>query len=89
MGLFSWTVGLPLAPLRALIGIGRVIQRQVDAEMHDPAAIRRRLEAVDEAQQQGRISLDEAARRQAAVTGPLAQPHAAEAVTREPRESDR
>lgn len=86
MGLLSWTVGLPLAPMRGLIGLGRVIQRQVDTEMHDPAAVRRRLEALDEAQRRGQISRDEAVRRQAAITRTLTRPHAAEAVTREPEE---
>ena len=31
MGLLSWTVGLPLAPMRGLISVGRLIQHQVDS----------------------------------------------------------
>lgn len=89
MGLLSWTVGLPLAPLRGVIGISRVIQRQVDAEMRDPAAVRRRLEGIDEALRQGRIDPDEAARQQKAITAAMVRPHAAEAVTRKPEESER
>ena len=77
MGLLSWTAGLPLTPVRGLIAIGRVMQRQVDAELHDPAAVRRRLEALDEAQRQGRISPDEAQRRQEAIVREMAQPYAA------------
>lgn len=89
MGLLSWTVGLPLAPLRGLVAVGRVIQRQVDAELHDPAAIRRRLEALDEAQRQGRISPDRAAQEQEAITQTMIGQPTAEAVTGKPKESDR
>jgi gas vesicle protein GvpG len=89
MGLLSWTAGLPLAPLRGVIGISRVIQRQVDAEMRDPAAVRRRLEAIDEALKQGRIGPDEAARQQDAVTRAMVRPHVAGAVARKPEESER
>jgi len=89
MGLLSWTIGIPLAPLRGVIGISRVIQRQVEAELRDPASVRRRLEAVDEALRQGSIDPDEAARRQEAITGAIVRPHAAEAAVREPEESER
>jgi hypothetical protein len=89
MGLLSWTVGLPLAPVRGLISVGRLIQRQVDTEMRDPAAVRRRLEEIDEAQRHGRIDPDEAAELQQAITEAMVRPHAAGAVTRAPKESER
>jgi hypothetical protein len=57
--------------------------------MRDPASVRRRLEAIDEAQREGRISPDEAKRQQAAITGAMVRPYAAEAVTQEPKESER
>lgn len=89
MGLLSWTVGLPLAPVRGLVGVGRLIQRQVDAEMRDPAAVRRRLEALDEAKRQGQIDPEEAARLEAEVTQAMVRPRPPEAVTRKPKESER
>lgn len=81
MGLLSWTVGLPLAPVRGLLGLGRVIQSQVDAELSDPAAVRRRLEELDDAQRQGRIDPAEAAHRQRAITRAMTRPRAATAAT--------
>ncbi len=89
MGLLSWTVGLPLAPVRGLVAVGRVIQRQVDTELRDPAAVRRRLEAIDEARAQGRVSRDEAAREQESITQAMTGRPTAETVTRTPEESDR
>jgi hypothetical protein len=89
MGLLSWTVGLPLAPVRGLIGVGRLIQRQVDAETRDPAAVRRRLEAIDEAKRQGRIDPEEAARLEAETTRAMVRPRPPGAVAREPEESER
>ncbi len=89
MGLLSWTVGLPLVPVRGLVAVGRVIQRQVDTELRDPAAVRRRLEAVDEAQRHGHISRDEAARQQEAITQAMTGRPTAGTVTRTPEESDR
>ena len=89
MGLLSWTVGLPLAPMRGLISVGRLIQHQVDSETRDPAAVRRRLEALDEAERQGQIDPEEAARLKASVTQAMVQPRPPEAVTREPKESER
>lgn len=89
MGLLSWTVGLPLAPVRGLISVGRLIQHQVDAETRDPAAVRRRLEALEEAKRQGRLDPEEAARLEAEITQAMVRPRPPEAVTREPKESDR
>ncbi len=79
MGLFSWTVGLPLAPVRGVIGIGRVIQRQAEAQLRDPAAVRRRLEALDEAQRRGEVGAGEARRQREAVTTAMLRPSAARA----------
>lgn len=81
MGLLSWTVGLPLAPVRGVVAIGKVVQRQVDAELTDPASIRRRLEALEEERASGEISEDEAARREESITGALTRT--------KPRESER
>jgi len=71
MGLFSWTVGLPLAPVRGLVAVGKVVQRQVDAELTEPASIRRRLEELERERERGETSDEEAARREESITGPL------------------
>lgn len=89
MGLLSWTVGLPLAPVRGLLGLGRVIQQQADAQLHDPAAVRRRLEELDEEMRAGRVDPRTAAQRQAEITGAMIRPRPAGAATRRTRESDR
>ena len=89
MGLLSWTVGLPLAPVRGLISVGRLIQHQVDSQMGDPAVVRRRLEAIDEAKRQGRIDPAQAARLEAEITQAMVRPRPPEVVTREPKESER
>lgn len=47
MGLFSWTVGLPLQPVHAVLALGRVIQREVDQERYSTRSVRRRLEQVE------------------------------------------
>ena len=47
MGLVSWTVGLPLLPVRGVIAIGRLIEDQAERERTSTATVRRRLEAVE------------------------------------------
>lgn len=48
MGLVSWTVGLPLLPVRGVISLGRVIEQQVEREHGSTASVRRRLEALEQ-----------------------------------------
>ena len=56
MGLFSSILLLPLAPVRGVISLAEVIQRQVEQELHNPANTRRQLEALEEARERGEIS---------------------------------
>jgi hypothetical protein len=56
MGLFSSIAMLPLAPVRGVISLAEVIQRQVEQELHNPANTRRELEALEEARERGEIS---------------------------------
>ena len=81
MGLLSWTVGLPLAPVRGVIALGKVIQQQADSELTEPASVRRRLEAVEEERARGEISPEEAAQREESITGAL--------IRKKPGESER
>jgi Gas vesicle protein G len=59
MGLLSGIAKLPVAPVRGVIWLGEVIQRQVDQELHNPARTRRQLEELEEARERGEISADE------------------------------
>ncbi|MBP2707855.1 gas vesicle protein GvpG [Microbispora sp. RL4-1S] len=61
MGLFGAILGLPLAPVRVVIRLGELIQEQVEHELRDPAAVRRRLEAIEEARRTGQITEEEEA----------------------------
>jgi hypothetical protein len=54
MGLLSWTIGLPLQPVRGVVALGRVIQRQVELEQHSAQSVRRRLEELE--QESGQVS---------------------------------
>ncbi len=59
MGFLSGILTLPLAPVRGVIWLGEVIQRQVEQEMHNPVNTRRQLEELQEARERGEISADE------------------------------
>jgi cytochrome c-type biogenesis protein CcmH/NrfG len=72
MGLLTEILLLPLAPVRATIKLGEVIQEQVDRELHDPAVIRRRLEEIERARVAGEISEEEEAQAQAEVLAQMA-----------------
>lgn len=48
--------------LRAVIGLARIVSREAERQLHDPAAIRRRLEEIAESRDAGLLSGDEAAR---------------------------
>ena len=41
MGLLSFIATLPLAPVRGVISLAELIQRQVEEELHNPASARR------------------------------------------------
>ncbi|GGL16246.1 hypothetical protein Sme01_30510 [Sphaerisporangium melleum] len=62
MGLLKLVFGWPLAPVQGLIRLGELIEEQVERQLHDPAAVRRRLEEVENARAAGLISEEESAR---------------------------
>ncbi|MFD6677171.1 gas vesicle protein GvpG [Rhodococcus zopfii] len=74
MGLISSIFTLPIAPIRAVLWLGEVIQDQVEQQLHDPAAIRRELEEIDEAAAAGHITEDEKAAAQQAVLNRMIRP---------------
>ncbi|QCQ91346.1 gas vesicle protein GvpG [Rhodococcus sp. SGAir0479] len=67
MGIFSAILGLPLAPVRGVLWIGEIVRDQVEQEMSSPAAMRRDLEAVEEALRSGQLSEEDAAREEDAI----------------------
>lgn len=71
MGLFALLLGWPLLPLKGVVNLAGVIQDQAEQELHDPAAVRRQLEAIAAAQEAGEISEEEAAEQQRAATARL------------------
>ncbi|QHE67026.1 gas vesicle protein GvpG [Rhodococcus sp. WAY2] len=67
MGLLSFVFTLPLAPVRGVISLAEVIQRQVEQEMHNPATARRELEELEEARERGDITAEEEEQAQQAI----------------------
>jgi len=61
MGLVRLIAGLPLLPVRGVIGLAELVRDQTDRELHDPTAVRRRLEEIAEARDAGSLSDEEAA----------------------------
>ncbi|MEV4168441.1 gas vesicle protein GvpG [Nonomuraea sp. NPDC049709] len=53
--IFTW----PLAPVRGLIRLAELIQDQADRELHNPAAVRRKLEEIEAAREAGEITEEE------------------------------
>ncbi|MEU4230167.1 gas vesicle protein GvpG [Nonomuraea sp. NPDC026600] len=61
MGLIGLIFGWPLAPVKAVIRLGELIQEQAEQELHDPAVVRRRLEEIERSRADGLISEEEEA----------------------------
>lgn len=61
MGLITGILGLPLAPVRGVLALGELIRRRVDEEQRGPVAIRRELEAAEQARAAGEITAEEEA----------------------------
>ena len=59
MGLVSTIFTWPLAPVRGLIRLAELIQDQADRELHNPAAVRRKLEEIEAAREAGEITEEE------------------------------
>lgn len=77
MGLLTGILTLPLAPVRGVVALGKIIQEQVEQELHSPAAIRARLEEIEDRHQRGLISDEEARRAEEAVLDDIQRTRAA------------
>lgn len=64
MGVLSSILLWPLAPVRAVVSLGEVVQRRVEEELANPVAARRELEDAEAAHRDGQISADELRRIQ-------------------------
>ncbi|MFC8800766.1 gas vesicle protein GvpG [Promicromonospora sp. NPDC057138] len=60
MGLFSALVSLPLAPVRGVVWIAEQVREEAEREYYDPGAIRRQLDQIAEAREDGSIDDTEA-----------------------------
>jgi cytochrome c-type biogenesis protein CcmH/NrfG len=49
-------------PLYSVVKLGELLRDEIERELHDPAVVRRRLEEVERARAEGRISEEEEAR---------------------------
>ena len=56
MGLISWTVGLPLMPIRGVFWISELIQQRAEQELRDPRVARNQLEALEVAARSGDLT---------------------------------
>jgi len=74
VGLLSWTVGLPFLPVRGVVRLAEVIQKQVDEQMHSPATLRRELEQIDEMARRGEITREEELEMQRQLTRRMVGP---------------
>jgi hypothetical protein len=59
MGIFSAIALSPFAPIKGVIALGEILQRQAEEELYSPANSRRQLEELQDARERGEISADE------------------------------
>ena len=67
MGLVTFVLTLPLAPVRGVVAIGEIIREQVEQELYSPAAIHAELEEIQRQREEGLISEEEQAHAEQAV----------------------
>ena len=61
MDLISLTLGLPLAPVRGLLALARLLQEEAELELYSPTEVRRQVDEIEAARSAGELSDDEAA----------------------------
>ena len=64
MGPLTLLFRLPLLPVHGVIRIAELVSEQADQELHDPASVRRELEALAAAYQAGELTADQVAQGQ-------------------------
>lgn len=73
MGLVTGLLTLPLAPVRGVAWVAEQVQRQAEAELNDPAVLRRELDKVEEAYEAGELSEEERDALQEQLIGRILQ----------------
>lgn len=73
MGLVTGLLTLPLAPVRGVAWVAEQVQRQAEAELNDPAVLRRELDKVEEAYDAGELSEEERDTLQEQLIGRILQ----------------
>lgn len=71
MGLLTGLITLPLAPVRGVVAVARVVAAEAERQYRDPAAVRRALEQVDQDRAAGLLSEEEAAAMEDELIGRL------------------
>jgi hypothetical protein len=71
MDILTFLLTLPYAPVRGVTAVVKVIQREAQARQSDPARIRRELEELDRAAEEGEISPQQRDELQRQVLAPL------------------
>ncbi|WP_026877215.1 gas vesicle protein GvpG [Jiangella gansuensis] len=71
MGLLTGLITLPLAPVRGVVAVARVVAAEAERQYRDPAAVRRALEQVDQDREAGLLSEEEAAAMEDELIGRL------------------
>lgn len=69
MNLFSLVWRAPLLPLQGVIKIAEILQEEAERQTRQPPALRRRLEELEQARADGRISAEEEARAMEEIFG--------------------
>jgi hypothetical protein len=70
MGLLT-ILAAPIAPVRLVVALGQLLQRQVDQQRYSSIGLRRRLEGLDAAREAGELSDEEHAEAQQAIVQEL------------------
>jgi hypothetical protein len=60
MDIITTVIGLPFAPVQLVLAVARVLQEQAEKELYSPAAVRRELEEIEQAQASDELPEDEA-----------------------------
>jgi gas vesicle protein GvpO/gas vesicle protein GvpG len=81
MDLLLLTIGLPFAPVRAVIGIAEILRREAESELYDPADVRHQVEETDRAVEAGEMSREDANQAQTEAIARLVAPTAGSATT--------
>lgn len=71
MGLLTGLVTWPLAPVRGVVALARLVGTEAERQYRDPVAVRRALDQVDQDRAEGLISEEEAAAMEDELIGRL------------------